>query len=422
GGNYADIAEYGHAREYYGKAFEFRDRASEREKLLIAGYYYLDVTGELDKAAQIYQEWVESYPRDYIAYGSLAMAESEQGLHEKALEANREFLRLSPDNAIGYVNLGAALLALQRIGDARQILQQAEARKLDELNIHMNLYAVSLLTGDAAGQAKESSWMESRPEYSSQGYSLESDTIAYRGQLRKARELTAQAVDASLRATNKENAAMWQANAALREAGFGNAAQARQDAAAALKLAPQSQGAQLEAALAFALSGDMPRAESLVKDLSARFPLDTQVQSLWLPVIRAQLALDQKNAAAAMSLLQTAKPMELAVITFTANGSCLYAPYVRGQAYLALGQGALAAAEFQKSLDHSGLVWHCWTGALAHLGVARANALESRTSLGADAAAARDRALTAYKDFLALWKDADPDVPILKEAATEYKK
>ena len=438
GGNYADIAEYGHARDYYGKAFEFRERASERERLLIAGYYYLDVTGELDKAAQIYQEWIESYPRDYVAYGSLAMAESEQGLHEKALEANREFLRLSPDNVIGYVNLGAALLALQRNDEARQILAQAEARKLDELNIHLNIYAVDFLAADASGMARESSWLQSHPEYRSQGFSLESDTAAYSGQLRKARSLTAQAVDTATRANNKENAAMWQANAALREAAFGDPVEGRQDAAVALKLAPESEGVQIEATLALALSGDTPRAEALAKDLSARFPLDTQMQSLWLPIVGAQLALNQRNAPGAMDLLQTAKPLELALVPFTANGSCLYAAYVRGQAYLAMGQGESAAAEFQKILDHSGLVWNCSTGALARLGLARAYTLEAglarARSAGAAAGAppvqsqpssainsdALAKARAAYRDFFTLWKDADPAIPILLQAQQEF--
>ncbi|MGA7906638.1 MAG: hypothetical protein WCA16_04450, partial [Candidatus Sulfotelmatobacter sp.] len=422
GGNYADIAEYGHAREYYSKAFEFRERASERERLLIAGYYYLDVTGELEKAAQIYQEWVESYPRDYVAYGSLAMAESELGLHEKALAANREFLRLSPDNVIGYVNVAAALLAVQRSSEARQVLLEAEARKLDELNIHMNLYAVEFLAGDGAGMAQEFSWLESQTEYRSHGLALESDTAAYGGQLHKARELTAQAVEASTRAANKENAAMWQANAALREAGFGNALEARQAAAAALRLGSESPGAQVEAILAYALSGDVPRAEALAKNLSARFPLDTQMQSLWLPVIAAQLALEKKNAPAAVDLLQKTRPLELALIPFSANGSCLYAAYVRGQAYLAMGEGASAAAEFQKVLDHSGLVCNCWTGALARLGLARAHALETGRSQGADAEASRARTRADYTNFFAIWKHADPEAPILKQAKAEYTK
>jgi eukaryotic-like serine/threonine-protein kinase len=189
-----------------------------------------------------------------------------------------------------------------------------------------------------------------------------------------------------------------------------------------LKLAPTSQGAEAEAALAFAMAGDTARAESLAQDLGKRFPLDTQMQSLWLRAIQAQLALVRKNPAAAVTALQADSATELGQIQFVNNISCLYPVYVRGEAYLAAGQSSAAAAEFQKIIDHSGIVWNCWTGALAHLGVARANALQSRTSQGADADAARVRALAAYKDFLTLWKDADPDTPILKQAKTEYAK
>jgi eukaryotic-like serine/threonine-protein kinase len=180
-----------------------------------------------------------------------------------------------------------------------------------------------------------------------------------------------------------------------------------------LKLAPASQTVEVEAALAFAMAGDTARAESLAQDFGKRFPLDTLMQSLWLPTIQAQLTLDRKNPALALGALQAAYPIELSI-----KDSCLYHVYVRGQAYLAAGQGTQAAAEFQKILDHSGIVWNCWTGALARLGVARANALQAKTSQGADAA--RVRALAAYKNFLTLWKDADPDIPILKEAKAEY--
>jgi hypothetical protein len=170
------------------------------------------------------------------------------------------------------------------------------------------------------------------------------------------------------------------------------------------------------------MAGETSRAESLAQDLGKRFPLDTQMQSLWLPAIQAQLALERKNPVSALSTLQGATPIELGQIQFVLNISCLYPVYVRGEAYLGAGQGRAAAAEFQTILDHSGIVWNCWTGALAHLGVARANALESRTSRGADADAARTRALAAYKDFLTLWKDADADIPILKQAKTDYAK
>ena len=190
-----------------------------------------------------------------------------------------------------------------------------------------------------------------------------------------------------------------------------------------MKLVPTSQAVEVEAALAFALAGDTARAESLAQDLNKRFPLDTQMQSLWLPAIQAQLALNRKDATKAINLLQPAlPPIEYGQINFVANMSCLYPAYVRGEAYLAAGQGGAAATEFQKILDHSGIVWNCWTGALAHLGVARANALQAKSAQGADADAARVRALAAYKEFLTLWKDADPDIPILKEAKTEYAK
>ena len=189
-----------------------------------------------------------------------------------------------------------------------------------------------------------------------------------------------------------------------------------------MKLVPASQGVEVEAALAFAMAGDTARAESLAQDLGKRFPLDTQMQSLWLPAIQAQLALDKKNPTAAVTALQAASAVELGQIGFVVNLSCLYPTYVRGEAYLAAGHGKEAAAEFQKIIDHSGIVWNCWTGALAHLGVARANALQARNSSGADADLARSRALAAYKDFLTLWKDADSDIPVLKQAQAEYAK
>ncbi len=287
--------------------------------------------------------------------------------------------------------------------------------------LHNTLYALAFLGADSAAMAEQQQWYAGKPEENI-GLSLASDTEAYGGHLGKARELTKQAVASAVRADSKETGAIWQAIAAQREAGYGNAAEARQRAAEALKLAPTSQGVGVEAALAFAMAGDTTRAESLAQDLGKRFPLDTQMQSLWLPAIQAQLALDRKNAAPALNALQAASPIELGAIAFGSNGSCLYHVYVRGEAYLATGQGSAAAAEFQKVIDHSGIVWNCWTGALAHLGVARANALQSRTAQGADADLARTRALAAYKDFLSLWKDADPDIPILKEAKAEYAK
>jgi len=225
-----------------------------------------------------------------------------------------------------------------------------------------------------------------------------------------------------MRADSKESGAIWLANAALREAAFGNAVDAERTAAKALKIAPTSQGIEAEASLTFATTGDRSRAGSLAQALNKRFPLDTQMQSLWLPAIRTQLAISRKNSGYILTDPQNVSPVEFGGMLFTLNPSCLYPTYIRGNAYLVAGRGKEAAAEFQKILDHSGIVWNCWTGALAHLGVARANALQASTLHGADSDAARARAQSAYNDFLTLWKDADPDIPILKQARAEYVK
>jgi serine/threonine protein kinase/Tfp pilus assembly protein PilF len=421
GQHYASLGEPARASEYYTKAFQLREHASEWEKLNIAANYYQTVTGELDKAAETYQQEIESYPRRYEAHALLGLVFDQEGQYEKAAEIKRGALHLRPDWIGNFLGLNNYYLATQRFNEARQNILEAQARKLDNFQFHNALYALAFLGGDSAAMAEQQQWFAGKPEENF-GLALASDTEAYAGHLSNARELTKRAVDSAIRADSKENAAIFQAIAAQREAAFGNAAEARQSATEALKLAPASQGVEAEAALAFAMAGDTARAESLAQDLGKRFPRDTQMQSLWLPAIQAQVELDKKNPAAALNALQGAtSPLELGQIGFVVNISCLYHVDVRGEAYLAAGQGS-AAAEFQKILDHSGIVWNCWTGALAHLGVARANALQARTSQGAYADAARVRALAAYKDFLTLWKDADPDIPILIAVKSEYAK
>jgi serine/threonine protein kinase/Tfp pilus assembly protein PilF len=420
--DYSDLGETGRASEYFSKAFQLREHASEREKLTISAHYYQSVTGELDKAAQTHQEEIESYPRVPAAYGNLGGVYAALGQYEKAAQITRQSVRLGPDWSGGYGNLANHTLALQRFDETRQVIHEAQARKLDNFVLHNALFALAFLGSDSTAMAEQQQWFAGKPEYENFGLALASDTEAYSGHLAKARELTKRAVDSAIRADSKETGAIWQANAAVQQAAYGNTTEARQSAAEALKLAPASQAVGVETALAFAMAGDTARAESLTQDLGKRFPLDTQMQSLWLPAIQAQVALDKKNPTPALNALQAASPIELGQILFVSNLSCLYPTYIRGEAYLAAGQGSAAAVEFQKILDHSGIVWNCWTGALAHLGVARANALQSRTSQGADADASRVRALAAYKDFLTLWKDADPDIPILKEAKAEYAK
>jgi eukaryotic-like serine/threonine-protein kinase len=426
GNDYFSLAEVGRASEYFTKAFQLREHTSEREKLDIAADYYTNVTGELDKAAQTNQEFIESYPRTAGAYADLGYVYAEQAQYEKAAEVTRQAEQLRPDADL-YANLANYALGMQRLDEARRNLHEAQARKLDHFIVHNGLYALAFFGGDSAAMAEQQKWYASQPDYENVGLALASATEAYEGRVGKARELTKRAVESAVKADSKENGAIWQANAAVQQAAYGYTAEARQLAAEALKLAPASRGVESEVALAFAMAGDAVRAESLAQDLGKRFPLDTQIRSLWLPAIQGQLeldkTLDKKNPAAALNALQPATgPIEFGQIQFLANISCLYPTYVRGEAYLAAGQGAQAATEFQKIIDHSGIVWNCWTGALAHLGVARANALESRTSQGADADAARVRALAAYKDFLALWKDADADVVVLKEAKAEYGK
>ena len=420
GDDYYSMAQVGRAEEFYTKAFQLREHVSERERLQITISYYSNVTGEMDKVAQACQEAIQAYPRDGRMRWELGTAYASLGQWEKATEAYSESLRIAPDQDI-YGLLLQGFLALQQFDKARQGIREIGAEKLDDSISRSAMYGLAFLGSDSQAMAEQQQWYTSKLE-ENLGLSLASDTEAYAGRLHKARELTNQAVDSAIRADSRETGAIWREIAAQREIAFGNVSDARQMAEAGLKLysPTASQGVALEAALAFAMSGDAMKAESMAQDLNKRFPVDTQMQSLWLPVIRAQLALNRNSPSEAITDLQTASSIELASIPFVANISCLYPTYIRGEAYLAAGRGREAAAEFQKILDHSGIVWNCWTGALAHLGVARGNALQAKTSRGGDVDAARVRALAAYKDFLTLWKDADPDIPILKEAKAEY--
>jgi serine/threonine protein kinase/tetratricopeptide (TPR) repeat protein len=427
GVDYEAGAETGRAAEYFKKAFQLRQNTSERERLRIEAEYYSGVTGELEKSAQTYREEIANYPRRSGAYNNLGNVYAALGQYQNAEGMLRQSKQMSPVSTADYGNLGNILLAMQRFDEAEKVVEEAQARKLEDDILMMAAYALAFLKDDSHRREQYAEWFNSKPEYEGNVLSLDAETAAYTGRLSRARGLTQRAVDSTVHSDNKESAAIWLENAALREAAFGNPAEARRAVAVGLKLAPASPGVRAEAALASAISGDSASSEMLARNLARDFPLDTQMQQLWLPGIQAQLALDRKDPAAAIGLLQSTLQsgggqLEFGQIGFTLNISCLYPVYVRGEAYLENRQGSAAAAEFKKILDHSGLVWNCWTGALAHLGLARANALESRTSQGADADAARVRALAAYKDFLTLWKDANPGIPILKQAKEEYAK
>jgi len=431
GGNYNALSQLGRASEYYTRAFQLRDHASEREKLSIDAAYYRNVTGEIDKAARTYQEQLDNYPRSDTAYNNLGLASAQQGQYDKAAEMTRQAVRLQPATSIYYENLTTYTMALQQFDETRKAIQQGEAQKFDPPEFHITLYQLAFVEHDAATMAEQLKWFAGKPDYENWALSAESDTETYVGRVSRGRELNQKAVDSAIRADDKETGAIDLADFAFQQAVYGDAAGARKFADDALKLSPASPGVVVGTALAFAAIGDRARAEALAADLNKRYPLGTQMQQVFLPTIRAQLALSRKNAAGALTALGPASPIDLGLVPFSSNTSCLFSIYVRGEAYLASGQGQAAAAEFQKILDHSGIVGTCWTGALARLGVARANALQAgRGTTGksqaeqnpADADAARVRALDAYKDFLTLWKDADPGIAVLAQARAEYRK
>ena len=409
---YSNLNQPSLAADYLKKAFDLRDRVTEREKSHITALYYDIATGELEKSNQAYQLWIQAYPRDNVPYSNLGSDYMVLGQYEKAATATRESLRLEPTNVVGYENLGQIYLALNRFDEARTTTEEAQGRKLDDFPLHANLYALAFFQGNVAAMKQQADWANGKAGAEDQMLSLESDTEAWSGRLGKARELSRKAVESARRSDEKEAAALWQANAAIREALFGNVDAARQNAAEALALAPGSRDAEALAAVAYALAGDAAHAQSLADDLGKHSPQDTVVQSVWLPTIRAQIETSRKNAARSIELLQAAAPYELGMLSGSATNSCLYPVYVRAEAYLSAQQGQAAAAGFQKILDHRGLLWNCATGALAHLGLARAYAVQGDTA----------KAKAAYQDFLALWKDADTDIPILKQAKAEYAK
>jgi eukaryotic-like serine/threonine-protein kinase len=419
-GNYETMGETETARPYYAKAFDLREHASEVEKLNITASYYAHVTGQWEKVVDPLQEWVARYPRSTYARNFLGNAYSAMGEREKSCDIYRESLQVAPTNS-AYANLSMYLVAAGHFDEAEQLITRAETKdNVDKTVFHQVRYAMAFLDGNSAVMADQLQWFSGRPE-ENLGIALAADTEAYAGRLGQARELSRKAANSALHFDVKEDAAIWLENAAVREAAFGNAAEAKQWAEEGLKLFPRSQGVRVEAALAFAMGRDAAKANALAQDISKDYPLNTQVQSLWLPAIRAQLALNRgANTEALKDLEPTATPIEFALISFAENVSCLYPTYIRGQADLALGQGTAAAAEFQKILDHKGMVWNCWTGALTQLGMARAKLLQVKTSHGANADAARDKALVFYRSFLALWKDADSNIPMLKEAKAEY--
>jgi len=420
--NYSNLFESGAANESFVKAFELRERTSERERLIIEADYYTYVTGDLEKARATYKRWAQAYPQDNIAFSSLAFIELNTGDYDRSLKDTQESLRLSPDSSTDYGNLVGLSVALNRFDQAKSLYQEAVAQKDENFSLHANMYGLAFLEGDRAEMDRQLAWAAGKAGAEDNLLSIASDTEAYYGRNAKALELSRRAIDSARHNDQKESAAEWQMEAALRESEMGNSAEARQQVQAALALA-SNHDSRILAALALARAGDSAQAARMADDLAKQYPEDTLLNNYWLPSIRATIEIGRNNADQAVEILQTATPYELgSPNTSPIGGAMLYPIYRRGQAYLKLQQGKEAAAEFQKILDHRTFVQNFVTGALARLGLARAYALEAASAQGAEADAARAKSRAAYNDFFTLWKDADPDIPILKEAKAEFAK
>jgi serine/threonine protein kinase/tetratricopeptide (TPR) repeat protein len=406
---YANNGESEKADDLFAKAYSLRAHASEREAFDIESMYHQHVTGDLESATRVFREWLGSYPREHAALGNLANAYNNSGNYELAVDLNRKSLEQSPNDVIAYINLALNFVELNRFSEARATIQAALDRKLDAEQLHYLLFALAFQAGDQRAMSEQVAWSEANPETISKFLSLEAAVQAYSGHLRRSRELTERAIVSAEHAGQKTSAEYRRLKAALVEAAFGNFSVSRQAALASLGWSVLGQDRGGIAALALAWSGEESHAQTVLDELSARFPHGTLVQSVVLPTVQAQIELSRKNPEKSLELLQAAMPYEL---TGSSLGGCVYPAYVRGEAYLALKNGVAAAAEFQKILEHRGLVGSCETGALAHLGIARAFALQGDT----------EKAKLAYQEFLTLSKDADPDIPILVAAKSEFTK
>jgi serine/threonine protein kinase/tetratricopeptide (TPR) repeat protein len=405
---YHNLGEKSLAAESTKKSFDLRESVSEREKYYIESHYHHYVSGNLEEVRKVYELWAQTYPRDLVPPANLGVIYQSLGQYDKALEEFRVALRIAPEDALTYANIVSSYIPMNKLQEAQTTVQEAHARNLDSTDLHLSLYEIGFLKQDALELTEQVKWAAGKSGPESLLLYFEANSAAYSGQLKKSRDLFKRAGESAERAGEKDRVAGVEASAALYEALFGNVAEARKRANFAT---PQSIGKDVKfiAALALALAGDSPGAQGLAEDLAKRFPEDTIVQFNYLPTIRAELALNRNDGAKAVATLEAAAPYELGLAGGTTFSTNMYPVYIRGVAYLASHQGSQAAAEFQTILAHSGVVLNEPIGALAHLGLARAYVLQSDTA----------NASASYKDFLTLWKDADPDIPILNAAKSE---
>jgi eukaryotic-like serine/threonine-protein kinase len=406
---YGNLQQPSLAAENIRKAYDLRARVSEREKYRIEALYYSYVTGELEQASQVYELWNKSYPLDAIPPGNLGYIYTELGQYEKALAKTEESQRLEPD-VVGYFNLMGVRLALNQPDEAQKALDQARAAKFEGEVLHWGMYLLAFFRGDSAEMRRQVEWAAGKPGSEDLLLDTQSNTEAYFGRLAKARDYSRRAVDTAVRSDSKETGAFRQVSSALREAEFGNLTEAKQGVVKALSLSP-GRDVKLLSALTLARAGEAARARAIADELEKAQPTDTMLKIYWLPAIRAAAELSAHNSSQALIDLEATNPYELGQPPQFQWGT-LYPAYLRGEAQLMARNGPAAAVEFQKFIDHPGIVVNYFVGALARLGLARSNALSGDTA----------KAKSAYQEFFTLWKDADPDIPILKEAKAEYAK
>jgi len=409
---YDDVGESALSAESTRTAFHLRDRASDAEKLFITASYDMQVTGNMEKAEQTCEAWAAMYPRAVVPHDFLSgIIYPAFGKYEKGIEEAQKAIERDPDFAVGYLTLAYSYVYLNRLEEAENTLRKASERKLEMPDYLVLHYDIAFLRDDKAEMARQVSLAQMKPGAEDWIANHQSFVYAYSGHLQEASRMSRKATELALRAVQQERAALYEAGAALREALYGDSAAAEQDAMAALELS-KGRGVEYGAAMALALSGDLSRSEALTNDLEKHFPEDTSVQFSYLPTLRAVVNLKQGKSANSIELLQAAVPDELGApgSSFFGFYGALYPIYFRGEAYLAAHQGAAAAVEFQKILVHRGIFVSDPIGALAHLQLGRAYAL----------AGDKTKARSAYQDFLTLWKGADPNIPILKQAQAEY--
>jgi len=407
---YANLGRASLAAENAKKAYDLRGRVSEREQYRISAFYFQNVTGEVEKATEAYELWAKSYPSDLVPHGNLGALYAALGQYDKAIAETEATQRLEL-TIVGYSNLAGAYINVNRLKDAQQTIREAQQKNFDGFTLRSNLYSLAFLSGDTAEMERQVAWAAGRPGDEDRMLNIEADTQAYHGRLDTARDLARRAADSAVRADAKETAAQWLAFQGLREAELGNVTAARQAVARALALAP-GRDVKVLSALALVRTGETVQSRTILEALQKSDPTNTYLKVYWFPVIEASIAMAQQAPDRAIIALEPSLPYELGLAPPANYSSTIYPAYIRGLAYLAQRNGPAAAAEFQKFPDHSGIVQNFLLGSLARLQLARADVLSGDTA----------KAKTAYEDFLTLWKDADPEIPILKEAKAEYAK